>query len=84
MGDCDDALHELYTFLDDEMTPANKERIRQHLEDCQGCLEAYDFEAELRKVIAAKCRDQVPPEVLDRLRQKLRREIDTASGPSPA
>jgi mycothiol system anti-sigma-R factor len=84
MGDCNDALHELYTFLDDEMTPENRERIRQHLEDCHGCLEVYDFEAELRNVIATKCRDEVPAEVLERLRDKLRREIRGAPDISPA
>ena len=57
---------------DDEMTPDNRARIRQHLEDCRGCLEAFDFELELRNVIAAKCRDQVPADVLQRLRDFFR------------
>ena len=78
MGDCEDVLHDLYTFLDDETTPENRDRIRQHLEACQDCLEAFDFELELRHVIAAKCRDEVPPEVMQRLRIKLHLEFGEA------
>ena len=68
MADCDDVLRELYEFLDDELTSHNRERIRHHLEACAHCFEAFDFEAELRVVIAQKCRDQAPPGLLDRIR----------------
>jgi mycothiol system anti-sigma-R factor len=84
MGECDDALNELYAFLDEELTPENRARIHEHLEACHDCLEVYDFEAELRNVIAQKCRDQVPPDVLDRLRESLRREISDRPDVSPA
>ncbi len=84
MGECDDALSELYTFLDEELTPENRARIRDHLDACHGCLEVYDFEAELRHVIAQKCRDQVPPDVLQRLRDKLHREMTGTADTSPA
>lgn len=71
MADCDDVLKELYGFLDDELTPANRARIHHHLEACHDCLEAFDFEAELRIVIAAKCRDRTPPGLLERIRVAL-------------
>ena len=57
---CEDALTELYTFLDGELTTDKREHIRQHLDDCNPCLEHYDFEAELRIVISTKCRESVP------------------------
>ena len=57
---CQDALQELYVFLDGELTTEKREHIRHHLDDCNPCLEHYDFEAELRIVISTKCKESVP------------------------
>jgi mycothiol system anti-sigma-R factor len=62
--DCGDALHRLHEFLDGELTSERRSRIRSHLEDCGPCLEAFDFEAELRVVISTCCRHDVVPEHL--------------------
>ena len=44
--------------------------IRAHLEGCPDCFEAFDFHAELKAVIAAKCRsDEMPPGLLARIEQ---------------
>ena len=79
MGDelkpeCGDALHELYTFLDGALTPERKETIRHHLDDCNPCLEQFDFEAELRIVISTKCREEVPQELKDKILRQLQAE----------
>jgi len=66
-SDCEDALSELYTFLDGELTTEKREHIRVHLDDCNPCLERYDFEAELRIVISTKCKESVPQELKDRI-----------------
>jgi len=77
-GNCDEALHELYTFLDGELTDDRRTRIRTHLDDCSPCLEVFDFEAELRIVIKHKCQDQVP----DALRQRIFDSLAGADAPS--
>lgn len=59
-GDCTDALHELYEYLDGELTEQRRTVIAQHLSACGECFEAFDFQAELKTVIAHKCRDEVP------------------------
>lgn len=64
---CSDVLGELYTFLDGELDDQARIRITAHLDDCSPCLEAYDFEADLRNVIANRCRDQVPDELRARI-----------------
>ena len=51
---------ELYEFLDGELTADKRGQIKGHLDDCSPCLEAFDFEAELRIVISTQCRDEVP------------------------
>jgi mycothiol system anti-sigma-R factor len=75
---CDDAVHQLYLYLDGELTPQKRELIQHHLDGCPPCFEAYDFEAELRIVIAQKCREQVP----DHLRVRVARALGLdAPGP---
>ena len=59
-GNCDEALHELYGYLDGELTEERRELIRAHLDDCGPCLEAFDFEAELRDWSPARCRSEAP------------------------
>jgi mycothiol system anti-sigma-R factor len=59
-GDCSDALHELYEYLDGELTEDRRTVIAEHLTACGECFEAFDFQAELKVVIAHKCRDEVP------------------------
>jgi mycothiol system anti-sigma-R factor len=71
-GDCGEALSELYTFLDGELTAAKREHIRVHLDDCNPCLEMYDFEAELRVVISTKCRESVPEALKEKIAATLR------------
>lgn len=60
MTNCNEALHELYEFLDGELTDERRTTIKAHLTDCSPCLEMFDFQAELKMVIASKCRDEVP------------------------
>jgi mycothiol system anti-sigma-R factor len=65
--DCQEAVHTLYHFLDGELTEATRLHIQQHLEACGPCLEAFDFEAELRLIVARKCREHVPEELRARI-----------------
>ena len=74
MGDCEDAVHRLYHFLDGELDDAKRVEIKRHLDECLPCLEAFDFEAELRQVIAMRCRDEVPEGLRQRVHQALVQE----------
>jgi mycothiol system anti-sigma-R factor len=65
--DCNKTIERLYFFLDGELTEERRTEIRIHLDDCSPCLGAFDFEAELRQVIASRCKDHVP----DSLRQRV-------------
>ncbi len=70
-NNCDDALHELYEFLDGELTDERRADIKGHLTDCSPCLETFDFEAELKMVISQKCRDEVPDALKARIAEAL-------------
>ena len=64
---CEEAVHELYHYLDGELTEVRREEIRIHLDYCGPCGGAAEFEAELRRVIANRCRDRVPQTLIERI-----------------
>lgn len=73
VADCRASLTELYGFLDGELTLERRITIRGHLEACHGCLETYDFEAELRLVVSSCCREKaLPSGMRERIAQALR------------
>lgn len=73
-GDCNETLHELYHFLDGELTDETREQIRHHLEACPPCFEAFDFEAEIRAYIAQKCRERMPDDLRARIAEAIGHE----------
>jgi mycothiol system anti-sigma-R factor len=74
MSDCENALHELYGFLDGELTEERRAVIQRHLDNCQPCAEPYDFEAELRALVRRKCQEQVPEALMAKIRTALESE----------
>jgi mycothiol system anti-sigma-R factor len=65
--DCEQAVRELYSYLDGELTEVRREEIRVHLDWCGPCGGAAEFEAELRRVIASRCKDRVPESLIERV-----------------
>jgi mycothiol system anti-sigma-R factor len=74
MSECEDSLHELYAYLDGELTEDRRAAIHRHLDGCQPCAEPYDFEAELRALIRKKCQEQVPESLVAKVRAALEQE----------
>jgi len=73
-GDCGESIERLYHYLDGELTEERRAVIRHHLDECPPCLEAFDFEAELRVVIASHCKDRVPEQLRERIHAALLEE----------
>ena len=71
--DCDKAIYRVYRYLDGELTVWRRWTIRRHLDECPPCAQGFDFEIELRQVVSAKCRDEVPPELRRRIAEALGR-----------
>jgi mycothiol system anti-sigma-R factor len=65
--DCNEAVRQLYDYLDGELTEDRRHEIAEHLDYCSPCSGAAEFEAELRHVIADRCRDRVPDSLLQRV-----------------
>jgi mycothiol system anti-sigma-R factor len=72
--DCGKADRRMYHYLDGEITVWRRWRITRHLNRCPPCANGFDFEVELRQVIATRCRDEVP----DDLRQRIKAALDQA------
>ena len=77
MDNCDETIRELEAFLDGALSEDGHHAIHAHLEGCTDCLQAFDFQAELRTVIAAKCRnDEMPAGLLSRIEQCFNEDFD--------
>jgi mycothiol system anti-sigma-R factor len=72
---CDEALANLYTFLDGEMDDDTAvDRIRAHLSECPPCGNVFTFEERLRIVVRNHLREEVPASMIERLRVVIRTE----------
>lgn len=71
---CEDAIARLYPYLDGEINTYRKWIIRRHLKSCSPCDSAFAFEQKLKVVIRERTSEEVPPEVLDRLKAFLHEE----------
>ena len=69
--ECTEAVEGLYHYLDGQLTEERRILIKRQPDHRPPCLDAFDFEAELRIVIAHKCRERVP----DTLRLRVARAI---------
>jgi mycothiol system anti-sigma-R factor len=74
-GECTDVVRDLYLFLDDELDDRRRNLILGHIEACSPCLEAFDFEVELKQVVAARVAEDCPTEVRDRIMTMLREAL---------
>jgi len=75
MGDpCEGAFHDVYSYLDQELTWFRSWKLRRHLKACDGCEDAYSFEERLRLVVRSRLREDIPPDLLARLQQAIENE----------
>ncbi|TMC74489.1 MAG: mycothiol system anti-sigma-R factor [Chloroflexi bacterium] len=74
--DCDDCLEKLYAFLDQELTPGERNQVASHLEGCTDCLDNVTFEERFLKVIRdCGTSDVAPAELRRRISERLRSDI---------
>lgn len=71
---CSEVLEQVYAYIDNEMSEADCEHIREHLEECGPCLREYGLEEAVKKLVAKHCGcDPAPADlrgkVLVRIRQ---------------
>jgi mycothiol system anti-sigma-R factor len=62
--ECAAVIAEVWTLLDGECTPETRDKLRQHLEACPGCLRHYGVEERIKTLIAKKCSGEKAPDAL--------------------
>lgn len=73
--DCSAVLADVWLLLDNECDETVKARLRQHIDRCSPCVEAYGLEEKLKSLLNRKCGGDRAP---DSLRQRLTMEIRTS------
>lgn len=71
-ADCAEVIAEVWTLLDGECNSETRDRLRQHVEQCSGCLRRYGLEERVKALIGRKCGGERAPQ---HLRERLRLEI---------
>ncbi|MFD7445683.1 zf-HC2 domain-containing protein [Streptomyces sp. NPDC059909] len=75
MISCSDAVKRLWEYLDDTVGQAEHEEVDEHLSLCRRCCGELEFAVELRRLLAASGRRDIPDDVMRRLNQTLN-ELD--------
>ena len=77
MANCKETIRELDAFLDGELPDDVRDHIHEHLDQCVDCLQAFDFQAELKQAIRRKCQnDELPPGLLSRIENCFDEDFD--------
>lgn len=67
MISCDDAVRQLWEYLDGSVGQADKEAIEEHLSVCKRCCGEAEFADELRKFMSSHAYDELPTQARERL-----------------
>ena len=73
MISCSEAVRQLWEYLDGAVAEGDRARIEEHLAFCRRCCGEVEFGHELRRFLTDHGQDDVPAEVLGRLRSTLER-----------
>ncbi|HUU46013.1 MAG TPA: zf-HC2 domain-containing protein [Acidobacteriota bacterium] len=73
--DCRVVLAKLYEYLDNELAPAEREKIAAHLEQCRPCLSRFELEGLFQEYVIARApRPQARAEFKERVLARLAEE----------
>lgn len=70
---CGEVLSDVWSFLDDELDPAKRAAVKQHLDGCSPCLQEAGIDEKLKSILHEKCGgERAPQELRARLQAALR------------
>ena len=61
MTECEHALERMYEFIDNELEDATGDEIRQHLAECEPCLDRFDVELAVKTLVQRCCGGERAP-----------------------
>ncbi len=69
---CEECSDKLDRFVDRELSDTEALQVQLHLEGCPECMDHYDFESHLKRLVKHSCEcDTAPPAFREKLRQIL-------------
>jgi predicted anti-sigma-YlaC factor YlaD len=71
MIDCAEAVRQLWAYLDETVSVADRVMVEEHLARCRRCCGELDFAVELRRVLVDAREVDLPADVLRRLNETL-------------
>jgi mycothiol system anti-sigma-R factor len=70
---CSEILESVYSYLDREMSAADCDEIRKHLDECGPCLREYGLEEAVKKLVAKHCGcDPAPADLRSKIMVRIR------------
>jgi mycothiol system anti-sigma-R factor len=66
---CNEAVRQLWRFLDGELQPGEARSVEDHLDHCVTCCGELEFANELRKLLDAQRSAGLPADVRERLQR---------------
>ncbi|HUO52576.1 MAG TPA: zf-HC2 domain-containing protein [Gemmatimonadaceae bacterium] len=73
--DCSQAVHQLWDYLDGELTDEKMAEVRAHLKACKGCFPHFDFEEAFLEAVRKSRAETACP---DALRRKVMAKVQRA------
>lgn len=68
---CAEAVKQLWSYLDQTLEGADRDRVQEHLSFCWTCCGEVEFARELQKFMSSQRSDEIPSDVRIRLESLL-------------
>ena len=69
---CEQALRQIFAYVDRELDEEERAAMREHLHTCQSCFSRMEFERLLKSKVGALRDDKATPSVSERVKALLR------------
>lgn len=70
--DCEQALRQIFDYVDRELGEAERAAMREHLHTCKSCFSRMEFERLLKSKVGALRDDRATPSVSERVKALLK------------
>jgi len=70
--DCEQALRQIFEFIDHELDESRREAMAHHLHACKSCFSRVEFERRLKEKIGSLRDEQATAEVSNRIKGLLK------------
>lgn len=70
--DCEQALRQIFDFIDRELESADHEVMHRHLETCKSCFSRMEFERRLKEKLHALREEKATEKVSERVKGLLK------------